>query len=340
MTLRFADSFDHYTVVADKWTTQISQGTGPALNGGGRFGSGMQTVNSRIIKAGLPAAATWIVGCAWIHNLGTTPTSAQYNVLAVYDGATCQVSVRANSNGSLTVGRGLTADLGTTAVGVVQANIWAYIELKVLISDTVGTIDLRVNGVSVLSLTAQDTKQSANATADTVTFGINYNASASIIVDDVVICDTAGSTNNDFLGDVRVEALFPNGDGNSSQLVGSDGNSVNNSLLVDEAAPNGDTDYVESATVGQKDTYAFGNLTPTTGTVYGIVVNPYARKSDAGNRRIASIARLSSTEEDSADKILSTNYQYLPDVRETKPGGGAWSIADVNSAEFGVKVTV
>jgi hypothetical protein len=67
---------------------------------------------------------------------------------------------------------------------------------------------------------------------------------------------------------------------------------------------------------------------------------PYAAKTNAGVRSIASVARLSGTEVDSSDKALSVSYAYLPDIRETKPGGGAWSISDVNSAEFGVKVTV
>jgi hypothetical protein len=41
---------------------------------------------------------------------------------------------------------------------------------------------------------------------------------------------------------------------------------------------------------------------------------------------------------DSAVKTLTTDYIYLPDIRETKPGGGAWTITDVNNAEFGIKI--
>lgn len=347
MTLVFADSFDHYAAVADKWATQISQGSGPALTGAGRFGSGMATINSRILSpAAMPSHATYIVGVAINSNMAISPSAAQYNIMGIYEGTTCHVSLRVSALGVITVGRGLATDLASSAAGMVLANTWTYVELKVTISDTVGSVAVQVNGISVPltfvtgSNGTQDTRNGGTGVANIVSFGLNYNAAAQMLFDDAYVCTGAGSTNNDFLGDVRIQALFPNGNGNTSNLVGNDGNSTDNYLLVDEASQNDDTDYVESATVGDKDTYAFGNLTPTSGTVYGVIVQPWARKTDAGVRKIASIARLSGVEEDSADKTLTTTYNFLPDVRETKPGGGAWSVTDVNSAEFGVKVTV
>ena len=55
--------------------------------------------------------------------------------------------------------------------------------------------------------------------------------------------------------------------------------------LVDDAAPN-TTDYVSSATVGQRDTYGMQDLTAATGTIYGVQLNLAALKSDAGARSI------------------------------------------------------
>jgi len=107
---------------------------------------------------------------------------------------------------------------------------------------------------------------------------------------------------------------------------------------VDETTPNDDTDYVESGTAGDKDTYTYTNLTPTAGTVYGVQILPYVRKTDAGARSIKSIARHSGTEVDGPEQVLGTSFVYARDIREAKPGGGAWSISDVNGAEFGVKV--
>jgi len=211
-----------------------------------------------------------------------------------------------------------------------------YIEIKVKIDNTTGTIDCHLDGVSEISGTGLDTQNTGNATANQVRLGVGAGATWDCAYDDYYIADgTGGQT---FLGDVRVEALFPNGNGNSSQFVGSDSNSTDNYLLVDETTPNGDTDYVESSTVGNKDTYTYTDLTPGSGTVYAVQPIPYARKSDAGTRSIVSVARLSGTEADSSAETLSTTYQYLPDIRETKPGGGSWTVADVNNSEFGPKV--
>jgi hypothetical protein len=209
----------------------------------------------------------------------------------------------------------------------------------VTIDDSTGVVVVKVNEVTDIKLSSQDTRNGGNASVNRIRpQTVGWQSGTALYFDDLVVITTSGGTATDFIGDVRVESIFPNGNGNSSQLVGSDGNSTDNYLLVDETAPNDDTDYVESSTVGDKDTYAYSNVTPTTGTVHGVQLLPYAKKTDAGTRSIVSVARHSGTEEDSSAKTLNSTYAYLPDVRETKPGGGAWSISDVNAAEFGVKV--
>jgi len=336
MTLRFCDGFDHYAVgdVLAKWT---SLSTGPASMQTGRFGTGQAarfTALNRSVTKVIDAQATWIVGFAY----RAQGFNANQGIVVFIDGAVTHVDLRVDVGGHLFFTRNGTA-IGSTGTTVLTTNTWYYLEVKVTISDTVGVAAVKINGVSELNGTSLDTRNAGNATADTVR--INGTGGSSVAettdFDDLYICDAQGSTNNDFLGDVRVEALFPNGNGNSSQLVGSDGNSTDNYLLVDETTP-ATADYVESSTVGQKDTYAFTNPTSTSGTVYAVQLLPYAAKTDAGVRSIVSVARLSGTEVDSSAKTLSATPQYFPDVRETKPGGGSWSIADVGNAEFGVKI--
>jgi hypothetical protein len=223
-----------------------------------------------------------------------------------------------------------------TGTRVLSPAVFYFIELKATIADAGDTAVVRINGVEDINFTG-DTKATANATANQIQL---WNEGfVGQYYDDLYVCDgTGGAPTDTFLGDVRVQAIFPSGNGNSSQLVGQDADSTDNYLNVDETAQDGDTTYVESSTVGNKDTYAFGNLTPTTGTVYGVQVLPFAKKTDAGTRSIVSVARLSATEVDSAAKALSTDYAYLPDIREAKPGGGTWSITNVNDAEFGIKI--
>lgn len=346
MALRFCDSFDHY-VTADlnsKYTTVTGAGVISAGNGRNST-AGFRTSNhNNALTKTIDAQATWIVGFAM--RINALPSSTQGALMTLMDGAIVHVTLQINPSGLLEVRRGTNAGtLLATGSTVLATNTFYYIEMKITISDAAGAVVIHINSVAETltfvsgTATTQDTRNAGNASANIIAFPNGASSlSTNVDYDDLYVCDSTGGTNNDFLGDVRVEALFPNGDGNSSQLVGSDGNSVNNSLLVDETAPNSDTDYVESSTVSDKDTYAYSNMTPTAGTVAGVQVLPFAKKTDAGARSIVSVARLSATEVDSAAKTLNTTYGYLPDVRETKPGGGAWAVSDVNSAEFGVKV--
>lgn len=339
--LLFCDSFDHYGSIADKW----NGGGSMSLSGGvGRFGTAAATAsmgsfNGQSCTWLAPAAfQTWIVGMALQLTSGN-PGGASLTPISIRDVGTTQVDIAVDySTSKLLVRRGGSTTIITSAKTLLQ-NVYYFIELKVKIDNTVGEVELWIDGVLDGTFSG-DTQQSANASADRMVHsgGTGGNGGFSWRIDDVYICDDTGSIANDVLGDVRVLALLPNGNGNSSQLVGSDGNSTDNYLLVDESSPNSDTDYVESSTPGDKDTYTYGNISQA-GTIYGVQVCTYAKKTDAGARTIASVARLSATEEDSSDFTLTTGYKYHVDVREEKPGGGAWAVSDVNSAEFGVKVT-
>lgn len=343
------ESFDHHSnnevmfAPGAKWDyLNDSFATGLTT---GRFGNGWSQGGGtrRLQKWSLGNHATYIMGMAiWINS-----RSALYGIASLLDGATglntdVQVELYLNADGTLAVRRSDGAT-GGTALGSgttpVPLNIWNYVEWKVTADNSAGVVVVRLNGGTEINLSSQDTQQTANARINGVSLGTFTGNASGTIYDDIYVCDGSGSSpTNDFLGDVRVQALFPSGNGNSSQFDGSDGNSTDNYALVDETNQNGDTDYVESPDVGDKDTYAYGNMASTAGTVYGVQILPHVKKTDAGARSIVTVARLSATETDGPVQTLATTYQYLEDVRETKPGGGAWSIADVNNAEFGIKV--
>lgn len=331
MALRFMDSFEHYATadLLQKYTTLTST---PSIGATGRNGNGLTMADVDRLTLALDAQPTWIVGFAYKLDAA----SGDRAHLSFFDTATAQVELRIASQKMQLTRNGTV--LGTSTTTFVE-DIWYYVEVKFTISDTVGVAALRVNGVSELNLTNQDTRN-AGTTANTLTWGTGVGGGAPTwIIDDVYVCDGTGAAPaNDFLGDCRVENLMPNGNGNSSQFDGSDGNTTDNYLLVDEAVPNDDTDYVESPDVNDKDTYTYGNLVTTAGTIYGVQPLPHLRKTDAGSRTFVSVARLAGTEVDSSARSVLDSYIYRPDVREAKPGGGVWTVSDVNSAEFGIKV--
>jgi hypothetical protein len=264
-------------------------------------------------------------------------------------GATTHVTI-AYAGGAagkpITAYRGTTSGtlLGTSSTGPPESQ-WVYVEAKVRLHDTAGLVVVKIDEVVVLNLSGVDTK---NGGTDTTFDNIEVHGSTTDLRwDDIYLANEQGSVNNDFLGAVVVEALGPNGNGNSSQFVGSDGNSTDNYLLVDDGAVAGNVDdsgadYVESSVDNDKDTYTFENSTlgSSLQTVLGVMAYAKARRSDTGARTLALVARLSGTEADSADKTINTssgNFGWVGHAFETKPGGGSWAISDVDSAEFGVK---
>lgn len=341
MSLRMFDGFDHVPSIGyvgswGKWTTY--GGNSPQVGAYGRFSSnGFRCGDNaaylyRLFSSG---HATWVMGFA-VYIANTNPG----RIMAFADAGTIQVDLYRNSSFLLEVRRAGSTILAT-GTKVMTAGAWYYVEIKATIDDSTGTVSVKVDGTTDITASSLDTKNTANASANGVYLGEAGTAYYTFNqFDDVYVLDGAGSSpHNDFLGDVRCQTIYPNGNGNSSQLDGSDGNTTDNYLLVDETTPNDDTDYVESADVGDKDTYAFGNVAAATGTVFAVQPLPWARKTDAGIRKIATVARLSGTEEDSADIALGSGFSGFHDIRTTKPGGGAWTITDVNSAEFGVKVS-
>lgn len=345
MALLFMDGFDHYATadITKKWTS--NSGGNATINAtAGRRGGGACLVPNaaNFLTKVLPASSSWIMGFAF--SLGALPPSgAGVYIAALFDAAgDMQCGLQINPNGTLGVSRPATNLTNGTSTNSIAPNEFNYIEWKVTIADSIGadTCKVRVNGQDWITVaTGQDTKATTIATASILKIG-NLDVTKSLgscKFDDLYICNGAGSTNNDFLGDVRVDTLFPNADGSYSQFAPSSGTA--HYLLVDESAPN-TTDYNASATVGDRDSYAFQDLAPLVSQiVYGVQASAAVYKDDTGGRSVAPFIRLNSANDDGTALALSTSMQYASALRETKPGGGAWTAADVNAAEFGVRVS-
>lgn len=154
--------------------------------------------------------------------------------------------------------------------------------------------------------------------------------------DDLTIDDTTGEAAAAKVPIITYKYIAPNGDGNYSGFTGSDGNQVNNSLLVDEIPPNGDTDYVIAGSSGLKDSYALGDYSPSpNSTVAAVIPIAIARKMSAAQIQLKLGTRVSGTDLVGSAQELTTSFGLMKWERQTaKPGGGAWDETAVDGAEF------
>lgn len=353
--LLFTEGFDWTTTIADlssynKWFDNsglsIANTTASLRFGAGTGNYLSCTSNSHYLRKAIGSnLASGVIGFAMRR---ATNSGYNNNLLVLLDTTSnVQMGVKTNSDGTFSIFRTSHANILGTSTFALTGNTWVYIELKWKISDSIssGDVVLYADGTAILTLAgASDTKNTANAYATHFCLFSNTPAVTSpdtitCYIDDLYLADLTGSYNNAALGSVRVCTLFPSGDGNSSQLTGSDGNSTNNSLLVDETSPNDDTDYVEHATASNKDLYAFGDLPGTISTVYGFATNIIAKKSDAGAKTAAPVVRSNSTDYDGATVTLSTGYVAYQEIHETDPNTASPATpAAVNSMQFGFKV--
>lgn len=343
--LIFIDGFDHYATadLSKKWTSVVGAGAtivaGSGRRGGGAFGNATVSAAFNVSKA-IPATTSFVIGFAFFY--GTFPVASRV-ICQLLDAGTAQCSLLFNVDGTLSVVRSTgTALTNGTSVAVLSGSTYYYIEWKVTISDSISanSCKVRVNGVDVITVaTSQDTKATANSTANSVLIGSSSSfGSDDVYFDDFYICDQSGSTNNDFLGDVRIDTIYPTSDGNYSQFTPSTG--TTHYTLVDETAPN-TSDYNDGAAVNDRDSYGMGNLASIAAqTVYAVQVNAAINKDDAGSKSAATFVRSSSTNGDGASTALGTTQAYVSQVFETNPNGSiAWTETTVNAMEAGVLVT-
>jgi hypothetical protein len=228
-------------------------------------------------------------------------------------------------------------NIGSPSARAIGNAAWNYIEIKVVNDNSAGVTILKVNGEEWLNQTGLDTQTTATTfnhlrLNTTQTAGNTY-------YDDLYVCDGSGSLNTGFLGDVRVQAIRPTGAGGTTQWTASAGS---NYQCVDDSDALADTDYVSETTTGEKDTYAFGNVTPTSGTVKGVQAIFGARKDDAGTRTIATVYGNGTPASDVDGTAVSVgdSYGFYSEIKEQDPVAVAdWTISSVNGAEFGVKLT-
>jgi hypothetical protein len=338
MSLVFMDGFDHYATadIAKKWSSAPSSSYMWINPTGGRRGGGCVECGgfaggNAITKSLSASSVSFVMGAAYYTgNLG-----GSNNIFVVRENTTTHLGVNLDSTGHLQVRRAASsAQVLGTSTAAVSGSSWVYIEFKFTINDTTGSFEVRLNGVNVLSATGIDTKNGGTGIID----NIQLFDSTAAKFDDFYICDLSGSSNNDFLGDCRIDTILPTSDGTYTSGVPSAGTA--HYACVDENPPN-TSDYISMDVVGNRDSYGFADIPLlSSSAIYGVQINPYWLKDDAGTRTAATFARSGTTNGDGAAVGLGTSAVYNPQIFPNNPAtGSAWTQSAINAAEFGTTVT-
>jgi hypothetical protein len=331
MAMIFIDGFDHYGVIGNM-TEGVYAEVSPT--------SGLATT---IVRTGTHAlsfgAASRVrrvlggpkttVGMGAAYYLDALPTSNDNQRIFEFrdTGNASQVTIGVQSTGTISVKRGGVGgvEIGLTESPAITAEAYQHVEAMVFFSNTVGTVEVRVNGVTVLSLTGVDTVATSNVECSQVVFSGGQGGGAQGgRMDDVFCYDDTGSFNNTFIGDRRVLTLFPDAD-----TVQADWTPVGSGTgfgAIDEANPDGDTTYISAGipdSNGVVSEFGMENLPAGVSAISGVVLVNMSRKTEAGIANVQMSIISGASETAGTDQPMTEIYTYRQDVFEIDPASAA-----------------
>lgn len=292
----------------------------------------------------LPAAKTdvWARWAVYVH---FTSTITRTVTLAKWMDATAndQLELRWDMDTeAFEVRRGSTSV--ATGSGTMPADSWHVLEWRIqILTATTGLTEVWLDGNKIVDFSG-DTSNTATLNVQSLRLGMNNSSASSgnnfIAFDDIAINDTLGTVNNGRPQDGRVVLLQPTGAGSSAQWVRGGTDTGANWSQVSELPPSL-AQYVGSATVGNRDLYAFSDLPGGIAIQAVNVVEAiaYAVNSDAGGGSIAPTIKSGAVTNEATAIGLSTSAAYIQGRWEQNPDGNvAWTPAAVNAIEVGVTV--
>jgi len=275
--------------------------------------------------------------------MSALPSLSNYLWLTFYaEGAGCGLTIQTDGKIGWKTGGTVIDDSG---VNVLAVDTWYYIEVKVVKSNSTSADDciVKVDGDEWINLSpGSDTSYLSYPLITKSVLFSGYSACLRYY-DDIYICDSVGAAPcNTFLGDSKVATLYPDGNGNVNNFTGSDADSTDNYLHVDDGSgPDGDTSYVESATVDHIDLYSFTALAEASGAIFGVEVVSTIKLDQPGASRVAShVTRIDGTNYVNSNLIGSDiDYATYGSLWALNPDdSAAWEDADIANAEFGIKI--
>ena len=356
MAIRWAENFDYYGGDIDKllnglWAELqdvVAPGwvLGTTSPRSGTHSLEFQATSGDNIARRVFGAALTTFGFAFVFYPEDLPQQNNKTILAQFRDAAnvAQITVFLQTTGAIAVYRGETTTLLGTSTVLATANAWQHIEIRCVMDNAAGSVAVRLNEVTVLDLTGIDTVATANVEASQLVVGA-LDADPSFTNptmrwDDMILWDSAGSYNNDFLGDLHIFTKFPDQDTAEADWIESAG-SVGYTL-IDDATPD-DATYIEATAVNDVSEFGLEDLSSEVSSVAAVITMPRMLKTAGGTSKVqvSMLAAGSPTAAaDGSDRAITEAATYWPDVFEEDPGTAApWSRESFNAATIRVKRT-
>jgi len=234
---------------------------------------------------------------------------------------------------TLRVFRGMGTLLDASS-GAYPEDASGYLEIHVVVSDTVGVIQVKLNGALVVDYSG-DTKDTSVANIATIGIanqntGTLYYCTAHFHVDDFVM----GTT--DWPGQPVVIPVFPDADGTHSDWTSTDGDQHS---AIDELGTYGnapDTATKLTGAVVAESSSVGLSAVGRSGEVLGFQLATYMQKSDTGAASAEEFLRIGGTEYNIATLSPGAAWGWLIEAVATSPDTAEkFTVTEIDSMEIG-----
>lgn len=360
MALLWADGFDHYGT-GTTGRSNMLLGVYAEVNG---FSPETTLPRNGICSLEWDVAAgggirrvfggiKYTVGVGFAFRLATLPTIDHTMALITFrdNNNDSQVTITVGTTGTIDVARGTTSGthLEETSTPVVTAGAWFHIEAKWTTNSTKdatdGNVEIRINETTVIDYTGDVVATDELECSQVLLMKTLAGGGTTYYIDDLYAWDTATDANNtiaDFIGDKDALTFYPDADGATSDWVReSDSPSASDFSKVNANTPDGDTTYLEAATLNDTEDLGIETVPATVvGIVAAVAVN-MMRKTTAGASDVTpSLVGGSGGVGAGSAHALSETYAYFHDVVELDPDtASAWTATTLSAASIRLKRT-
>lgn len=239
-----------------------------------------------------------------------------------------------------TIGRIVVRDLNqnllaVTSGPVVTSNAWNHIEMKA--TSASGNIEIRVNGITVLSATALALGGPYYQFGSSSPTG--YGGFYGFYIKDLVVWDSLGGVNSDFLGSVQVIGLTPSADVSFPWAAATGSTGFN---MIDNSPPLDGTEYITAIyPPPAAASFELSALPSNITSVKALITQIRARKADGGDGSIQAGLISGASTTLGQNRPVTTAFTFYEDVVETDPATStSWTPVSADAARVQVNRTV
>lgn len=322
------DSFDHYDTATSIY--KCHQAT--TIVGTGRTNNGASASVVKVFNRG----TTLCTGFAFKSNSLSGDLATFYNAFTANS-----AKVVAYDDGTVNVvyyTTGYRTEQSGTSVPRLRKDSWQYVEFYANVAYVVGppastllTYQVKCNEESILSGTLPGNVPAELGFTRLTISGLSGPPGYYTYFDDLSVTD------GEFLGDIRIYVIRPDGDSTPSEWTPN--TAASHYTKVNDIVPDGDTGYLYSITDDQQDMVTLEDIV-LTGEIRGIQGNTIAQKDDAGGSVIRTEYVISATPYEVAeDKYLAhlAWKDHIDPMRVNPVTGLNFTVDEINAMTMGVK---